>query len=394
MTDQDPDDREAAQMVDGMPESALPHDLVRALDWLRAHLSEPIDLERLAQIAGVRPRTLEVHFRTFLNTTPLGWVRRVRLTRARRELERARAEHTVTDIALASGFMQLGRFATQYHAAFGEAPSATLRRAQRSGSGKFDAVDDEALRLTCEALPRVFAVAPRECSEALESLDDAQRLAPHHGLPVAAAAWCWGQRAAHGFSGARRDVSDQACELASQACALAPHDAMTLTLASGAFTLAHRLREADDVIERALALDPWLPFAWIRRGWTSAYLGDPDAAARDLAVALRMMPMGPLSPLAFVGMGCAHFAAGRYEQAARWIQSGTEAFAGTFWADRIAVAAAVHAGACAEAQRIARRLLRNDPDLTVERARSAWPFQPGFMARLGDGLDRAGVPRH
>ena len=63
--------------------SALPGDLVRALDWLRGHLSEPIQLELLAQVGGVRPRTLETHFKMFLGTTPLGWVRRMRLARAR-----------------------------------------------------------------------------------------------------------------------------------------------------------------------------------------------------------------------------------------------------------------------------------------------------------------------
>jgi transcriptional regulator GlxA family with amidase domain len=57
--------------------------LTRALGWLRSHVSEPIQLDLLAQIAGVRPRTLETHFKMFLSTTPLGWVRRMRLARAR-----------------------------------------------------------------------------------------------------------------------------------------------------------------------------------------------------------------------------------------------------------------------------------------------------------------------
>ena len=64
------------------------------------------------------------------------------------------------------------------------------------------------------------------------------------------------------------------------------------------------------------------------------------------------------------------------------------------WADRVSIAAAVHAGTKAEARRIARRLMRRDPDLTVERARNAWPFPPAFMARLADGLATAGVPRN
>jgi AraC-like DNA-binding protein len=376
------------------PELPLPADLVRALGWLRSHVSEPIGLERLALIAGVRPRTLETHFRTFLGTTPLGWLRRMRLAHARRELARARADMRVTDIALASGFTQLGRFASHYRAAFGEAPSMTLRRSRCSRPDEGVEIDDEAFRLTWQAMPNVFAIAPRQCSEALDALDSVRRMAPSYGLPVGLAAWCWAQRAAHGFSATPRQDRNHALRLAGQARELAANDALALTLASGALTLAHRLEEADRLLERSLALDPWLPYAWVRRGWASVYMGDPDAAYRELKIALHLAPVGPMRQIAFIGVGCAHFASGRYERAARWVLSGTEAFAGSFWADRIAVAAAVHAGAKAEACRIARRLLRKDPHLTVQRARSAWPFPAGFMTRLGDGLAIAGVPRN
>jgi transcriptional regulator GlxA family with amidase domain len=112
--------------------SALPADLVRALGWLRGHLSEPIQLERLAKISGVRPRTLETHFKMFLGTTPLGWVRRMRLARARQEMLHAGPEDTVTGVALSSGFGQLGRFAADYREAFGELPSTTMQRARCS----------------------------------------------------------------------------------------------------------------------------------------------------------------------------------------------------------------------------------------------------------------------
>lgn len=373
--------------------SALPADLVHALDWLRSHLSEPVDLELLASVAGVRPRTLESHFRTFLGTTPLGWLRRTRFANARRALESGCAGATVTRIAQTSGFDQLGRFAAEYRAIYGETPSATLRRARsllESGEGP---IDDEAFRLTWQAIPQVFAIAPRQCSEAIAALEDARRLAPDYGLPVALTAWCLGQRAAHGFSAAPQQDRDKALQLVAQAQALMPNDALALTLASGALTLAHRLDEADRLLERALALDPWLPYAWIRRGWASAYMGDAEAAFPDLRIALQLAPVGPMRQIAFIGMGCAHFACGRYERAARWVQSGTEAFPGAVWADRVLIAAAVHAGAKAQARRIARRLMRKDPDLTVETARNAWPFPPAFMARLGDGLAKAGVPR-
>jgi adenylate cyclase len=131
----------------------------------------------------------------------------------------------------------------------------------------------------------------------------------------------------------------------------------------------------------------------MRRGWTSAYLGDSDGALRAFKKTLHLMPLEPVRHLTFIGTGCAHFAAGRYERAAVWIRSGIEAYPQSFWAERVLVAAAVHAGALADARRIARRLMRKDPDLTISQAMRAWPFRPEFMARLGEGLKIAGLPR-
>jgi AraC-like DNA-binding protein len=372
---------------------ALPADLVLVLGWLRSHLSEPVQLQRLAEIGGVRPRTLETHFKMFLGTTPLGWVRRMRLARARQDLLREGARATVTDIAFASGFSQLGRFAAQYRKAFGELPSATMQRAKNASTSTFDPDIDEAIRLTLSALPFAFAVERRKCNAALDELSRPQELAPGYGLPKAVAGWCWAQRAAHNFGATPDDDRARASRLAEEAFDLAPDDALTLTLSSGALVLLHRLDEADRRLERALALDPWLAYAWIRRGWMSAYCGDSDGAIRELKIALHLMPFDPLRHITFIGMGCAHFAAERYDRAAQWIRGGVETFPESYWAQRVAVAAVALTGARAEAHRMGRQLMRKDPDLTVAVARRAWPFTPRFMSRLADGLEIAGLPR-
>jgi AraC-like DNA-binding protein len=377
---------------DGKISGALPTDLVRALDWLARHLSEPVQLERLADVAGVRPRTLETHFKMFLGTIPLGWARRMRLTRARQQLLHAGAETTVTDVALANGFSQLGRFAGEYRGTFGELPSATIRRASGSWSKYFDRETDEALRLTFSALPLAFAVQRSQCDACIEGLSRPQELAPSYALPKAAAAWCWAQRAAHSFASTPAADQNLAYQLAEEAYRLAPDDALTLALGSGALVLLHRLDEADRRLERALALDPLLAYAWVRRGWMSAYLGDGDGAIRELAVALHLMPFEPLRHITFIGMGCAHFAAERYDQAARWIESGVQAYPESYWAQRVAVAAVALTGARAEARRMGRQLVRKEPLLTVSAARQAWPFTPRFMSCLGDGLAIAGLP--
>jgi tetratricopeptide (TPR) repeat protein len=168
---------------------------------------------------------------------------------------------------------------------------------------------------------------------------------------------------------------------------------MVLTLAAGALTLARRLEEADLLIEQALALDPWLGIAWIRRGWASAYRGDADAALRELTTALHIMPIDPFRHLSYIGIGCAHFAAERYDRAARWVRAGLDAEPGSFWAARVLAAAAVRAGAKSEARRVVKQTLRRDPGLTVDIAHKAWPFPPHFMERLADALEEAGLPR-
>lgn len=378
----------APHIPDGLPAS-----LTRALRWLDDRLDQPVSVATLAIAAGVRPRTLEAHFRQFLKTTPLGWVRRVRLARARQQLLAARHDDSVTAIAQANGFTQLGRFSAQYRRRFGEYPSQTLGAACAKTSAGVDETDDEAMRLTWSALGSAFNVGPAACDAALAAAEHAQELSPQDALPKAIAAWCWSQRAAHNFGQTPQIDRARGLQLADRAAQLGPHDALVLSLCSGALTLNHRLADADRLIERSLAIDPWSPWGWVRRGWLSAYAGDDDGALRELRITWRLMPFEPLRHLLLIGIGCAHFNAGRYERAARWIEDGVAAGPASFWAERVLVAAAAHAGARAEARRRARGLLHKDAGLTVAIARNAWPFPPSFMERLGDGLGLAGIPR-
>ncbi len=368
----------------------MPGDVARALAWLRGHLHEPVRLDQLAAVAGTTPRTLETHFRQCLGATPLGWARHMRLVRARRALESAPARGNVTRVATDCGFAQLGRFAVAYRRAFGESPSQTLRRA-RAGTARD--VDDEALRLTWAAVPACFAVDPHHCEQALADLAQAQARAPAYGLPKALAAWCWSQRAAQHFGSAPADDMARAIRLADAATALAPSDPLALTVASGAYALARRIDDAERMVERALALDPLSPFAWLRRGWLSVYAGEADAAIRELQAALRGLPVEPVRHLALIGIGFAHFVAGRNDRARAWVQSGVAAAPACFWAERVVAAAATLAGSRADGRRVVRRLHRRDPSLTVAIAEAAWPFPRAAAARLAEGLAEAGLTR-
>jgi len=98
-------------------------------DYLASRPDEPLYLSEICAAIGVSERTLRDCCQDHLGMGPHRylWLRRMHLTRrALREAHSART--TVTDIATAHGFWELGRFAVEYRTLFDELPSATLGR--------------------------------------------------------------------------------------------------------------------------------------------------------------------------------------------------------------------------------------------------------------------------
>jgi AraC family transcriptional regulator, ethanolamine operon transcriptional activator len=76
---------------------------------------------------GVSERSLQYAFRTYVDMSPLAYLRSCRLCRVRSFLRiSCSTSTTVTAIAMRFGFLHLGRFARDYKQTFGESPSATL----------------------------------------------------------------------------------------------------------------------------------------------------------------------------------------------------------------------------------------------------------------------------
>ncbi|MGY1615732.1 AraC family transcriptional regulator [Geodermatophilus sp. SYSU D00691] len=101
----------------------------RAVAFIDAHASLPITVSDIARAAGVGPRALQLAFARHLGLSPMGYVRRVRMEGAYRELQAAdpTAGDTVAAIAGRWGFARPDRFAAAYRAAYGVPPSRTLR---------------------------------------------------------------------------------------------------------------------------------------------------------------------------------------------------------------------------------------------------------------------------
>ncbi|RZU50716.1 AraC family transcriptional regulator [Krasilnikovia cinnamomea] len=101
----------------------------RAIDAIHTDPAQPFTLSALARSAGVSVRTLQQGFSEQVGTTPMGYLRQVRLACAHDELRAADPTRTgVAAVAHRWGFAHLGRFAAYYRAAYGCPPSDTLHR--------------------------------------------------------------------------------------------------------------------------------------------------------------------------------------------------------------------------------------------------------------------------
>lgn len=100
----------------------------RATAFIEEHAHEDIAAADIAACAHVTIRAVQLAFRRHLGTSPIAYLRRVRLDRAHRQLLAADpARESVTSVAYRWGFTSPGRFAAYYRKAYGVLPSQTLR---------------------------------------------------------------------------------------------------------------------------------------------------------------------------------------------------------------------------------------------------------------------------
>lgn len=100
-----------------------------AIEAMECEPEWPHTITSLSRFAGVSSRALQKGFRACLDTTPMMYLRDVRLRRVRDDLRASGPDvATVSGIAARWGFPHAPRFAALYRQRFGERPSETLRR--------------------------------------------------------------------------------------------------------------------------------------------------------------------------------------------------------------------------------------------------------------------------
>lgn len=259
--------------------------------------------------------------------------------------------------------------------------AAEIERARRRPPNELDAYG-----LTIRAFPFALASYPRAAMMALELLNRAMEIDPDYAPAAAMAAWCHAQLVLHNGAPSQSEERERALLLCERAGLLDPDDPLVLTARCAVHTMAGQFDRADALIARALTLDPSFVWGWERSGWLNAFRGEPDTAIAHFERANRLDMRGA-NPNRMIGIGCAHFDAGRYEQAAFYKRKALLEQPGTVWINRTLSVSYARLGERLAALDSIEALHRYSPDLTIGKIVSALPFRPDFLDRVAEGLD-------
>ena len=96
------------------------------IDWIRAHLASDLNVEELADKAGMSSRNFARVFRSETGTTPSRFVEKLRLESARRQVETT--SRSLLQVAQDTGFGDTERMRTSFIRAYGQPPMALRRQ--------------------------------------------------------------------------------------------------------------------------------------------------------------------------------------------------------------------------------------------------------------------------
>jgi transcriptional regulator GlxA family with amidase domain len=121
-------DNSHTHFLNQRPLQPAPWQVRQAEEYIEAHWDQPITVEALTVVTGASARSIFHFFKKSRGYSPMDFVRHRRLDHAKEMLTDPHKEQSVTDVAFACGFGNLGHFANYYQRKFGELPSETLRK--------------------------------------------------------------------------------------------------------------------------------------------------------------------------------------------------------------------------------------------------------------------------
>jgi tetratricopeptide (TPR) repeat protein len=266
---------------------------------------------------------------------------------------------------------------------------AEIERAKHKPTASLDAYD-----YYLRGMAAVHLWTREGNEEALQHFQRAIELDPGFASGYGMAARCYSQRKTAGWVIDRaRDIAE-AEQMARRAVEFGKEDA--LALATAGIALAYVVGDLDDgaaFIDRALALNPNLAWAWLFSGFTKTWLGEPEVAIERLTRAMRLSPQDSQFFNMQSAMAQAHVVAGRYVEALLWAEAAVRGNSNYLFANSSLAVSAALAGRPDVAQKAMARLRQLQPQLRISDLMEIFPLrQPEHRAKWLEGLRMAGIP--
>ena len=119
----------------GLAESSV-QKISQAVDWIRTHFVEPMNVEALAKLVNMSVSSFHQHFKAVTSMSPLQYQKVLRLQEARRLMVSAMMDagsacHQV-------GYQSASQFSREYSRYFGSAPSKDIAKLREHGATTTD----------------------------------------------------------------------------------------------------------------------------------------------------------------------------------------------------------------------------------------------------------------
>jgi len=269
-----------------------------------------------------------------------------------------------------------------------------LRAVEAARAGERPTESLDAYNCVLKAMSRLYRFTDQSYRETEELLERAVQLDPSYAQAHAYLAWRLNFWIGEGRSPDRANDRARAIASAERALELDPEDPFVLCVAAHLYAfMQKKLDLANDLFDKALALNENSAFAWGLSALTRSYIGEPDDSLERLQNVWRLNPYDPLNFYFWIVAGIAEFVAGRYSESVAWIRKSNRANPQFIAALRILAPALALSGDEEGARSVARALLATEPSFRVGEFLEWYPMRRAdVLTHLAEGMRAAGLP--
>lgn len=177
-----------------------------------------------------------------------------------------------------------------------------IERAKRKPTESLDAYDH-----SLRGLAGVHQWTREGNIEALSHFRRAIELDPNFAAAFGMAARCYAQRLGFGWGTNHQQKVAEVEQLSRRAIELGKDDALALSTAANALIIVvGDFEEGARLVDRALALNPNLAWAWLSSGFARINMGELERAIEHIDRAMRLSPQDPAMFAMLMATGAAH----------------------------------------------------------------------------------------